>query len=147
MATTQVVRPYEGVILVNPEASEEVQKALFQKNAKIIKDHSGEVNSVETWGKRYLGNPIDKITKATYFHTTFTANNDAVAELERTMRINDNVLRFMHIKLEEGTDLKKYLEGFKDTLAETLKKVKEIESKQQKKAERFAEAKRSRKEG
>lgn len=136
--STEVIRPYEGIVIVHPDATEEDQKNLFRKNSQIIKDHKGDVNSLETWGSRHLGNPIKKIKKATYFHTTFTANNETVAELERTMRINDKVLRYMHIRLEDGTDLNKYMETFKEQIAASVQRLKEQEQKFQKKTERFA---------
>lgn len=142
MSNTEVVRPYEGVILVHPDATEEVQKGLFKKNKQIIVDHKGDVKAVETWGKRSLGNVIGKNNKAVYFYTTFTANSDAVAELERTMRINESVLRFMHTRLKDGTDLTKHMQTFKDYLAASAQKQKDFESKMAKKAERFTENKK-----
>jgi small subunit ribosomal protein S6 len=146
MSNTEVVRPYEGVILVHPDATEEVQKALFKKNKQIIKDHSGELKTVETWGKRSLGNNIAKNNKAIYFYTAFMANSSAVAELERTMRINESVLRFMHTRLDDGTDLTKHLQTFKDYLAASAQKQKDFESKMAKKAERFSENRKKFKE-
>lgn len=137
MAAKETIRPYESIVLVHPEASEQVQKDLFKKNASIIKEHSGDLNSVETWGKRFLANPIKKINKAIYFHTTFKANTETITELERTMRINDSVLRFMHVRLDDETDLNKHLDKFKEDLAEAHKRQKEFEAKKQKKAERF----------
>lgn len=137
----EITRPYEGVIIVDGDATEKTQKALFRKNKKIIEDYSGTVNSLDTWGKRKLGNPIKKKNQAFYFYTTFSANNEAVAELERTMRINDNVLRFMHMRLKDGTDLKQHLEKFKETIAAAHAKEKEFEMKEKKRKERFSKQK------
>ena len=123
-------RPYEGVILVHPDASEDDQKNLFKKNKAIIEEQfGGSVKHLDTWGKRTLSNPIEKNRKAVYFHTTFEANPQAIAELERTMRINDKVLRFMHTRLEDGTDLATHLEGFRTTLAESAAREREREAK------------------
>jgi len=124
------LRPYEAVILVHPDASEEEQKALFKKNKAIIEEQfGGSVKHLDVWGKRTLANPIEKLRKAVYFHTTFEANPQAVAELERTMRINDRVVRFMHTRLEDGTDLGEFVEGFKKTLAESAAREREREAK------------------
>lgn len=133
-------RPYEAVIIMSPDASEEAQKNLFRKNKEIIEQHSGSVNHVDTWGKRELANPIAKAHKGVFFHTTFMADANCVAELERTMRINDHVLRFVHTRLPEGTVLSQFLEKFKNDLAEGLAREKEREAKfQQKKAARAAQ--------
>lgn len=124
------LRPYEGVILVHPDATEEEQKALFKKNKSIIEEQfGGSVKHLDTWGKRSLANPIEKFKKAVYFHTTFEANPQAIAELERTMRINDRVLRYMHTRIEDGTDLNTYVENFKKALADSAAREREREAK------------------
>jgi len=123
------VRPYEAVILVHPDTPEEEQKNLFKRNKSIIEGFKGSLNHVDTWGKRSLANPIDGLKKAIYFHATFEAQPDAIAELERTMRINDRVLRFLHTRLEDGTDLKTFVDGFKKALADSAAREREREAK------------------
>src|ERR1700749_3894947 len=111
-------RKYEAVIIINPDASEEDQKNVLRKNREIIKNFSGEVNHIDTWGKRKLANPIDKFSRGNYFHVTFEAKGEAIAELERTMRINDQILRFQHTRLDDRVSLAKFVENFKEALAE-----------------------------
>lgn len=142
MQTT--VAPYEVVVLVHPDTSLEDQKELFRKNKATIESFKGSVNSLETWGKRTLATPIGKLKKAIYFHATFEADTQAVAELERTMRINDKVLRFMHTRLDERTSLAKFMEGFKKGLAESAAREKEREAKIQARKAAFAAAKAER---
>lgn len=122
-------RPYEAVILVHADASLDEQKELFRKNKGIIESFKGKVFSLDTWGKRTLATPIGKMKKAVYFHTTFEAGTDTVAELERTMRNNDKVIRFMHTRLDERLPLSKFYENFKNGLAETMQREKEREAK------------------
>jgi len=120
------LRPYEGVILVNPDASEDEQKTLFKKNKSIIEEQfGGSVKTLETWGKRKVSNAIEKTKAAVFFHTTFEANPQAIAELERTMRINDKVLRFMHTRLDDGTNLDTHMENFKKALGESAARERE----------------------
>lgn len=138
MATA--TRPYEAVIILSPDSTEEIQKALFKKNKEIIEAHKGSVHHVDTWGKRELANPIAKANKGVFFHVTFTGDANCVAELERTMRINDHVLRFVHTRLPDETVLSQFMEKFKNDLAEGLAREKEREAKfQQKKAARAAQ--------
>jgi len=143
---TNLKRPYEAVILVHPDANLEEQKELFRKNKATITSYNGTVNSVETWGKRTIATPIGKLRKAVFFHTTFEANPQAVAELERTMRINDKVLRFMHTRLDERTSVAKHLEAFKKGLAESAAKEKEREAKAQLRRQQAAQARMERDE-
>lgn len=128
---TEVKRPYEVVVLMHPDATVEQQKALFTKNKETIKNYNGNVQMVETWGKRTLATPIGKLKKAVFFHSVFEANPQAIAELERTMRINDKVLRFAHTALDERTSMVKHIEAFKKGLAESAQREKEREAKAQ----------------
>ncbi len=122
-------RPYEVVVLMHPDATLQDQKELFQKNKATIQSFKGSVHSLETWGKRNLGNPINKSKKAIYFHSTFEASPAAIAELERTMRINDKVLRYMHTALDVRVPLSKFLETFKKGLQESQAREREKEAK------------------
>lgn len=134
-ASEQAIHNYEGIIIMHPDTSEEEQKNLFRKNKEIIAQFSGEINHLDTWGKRRLANPIQKLTRGVYFHTTFAAQGSCIAELERTMGINDKVLRFSHVRLDDRINLAKHVEAFKETLAATAQREKEREAKfQQKKA-------------
>lgn len=122
---------YEAVIIVHPDASLEDQKELFKKNKSIISDFKGSVYSLDTWGKRNLTNMIGKTKKGIYFHMVFDSQSGSVAELERTMRINDKVMRFMHTRLDERVSLSKHVENFKRGLQETAQKEREREAKAQ----------------
>lgn len=132
-ATTTAVprRKYEAVIIMHPDTPEEEQKNLFKKNRDILKNFKGEVNHLDTWGKRRLANPIEKLTRGIFFHTTFESEGEAIAELERTMRINDRVLRYVHTRLDDRVQLSKFVEEFKNALAESINREKERESKMQ----------------
>lgn len=125
------LRKYEAVIIMHPDATDADQKALFKKNQGIIKTFEGDVNHVDTWGKRRLANAIKKMKVGTYFHTMFSANAECVAELERTMRINEKVLRFMHTRLNDKKTVTEHLDQYRQTLAATAKREQERDAKNQ----------------
>lgn len=127
------VKNYEVVIILKPDANEERQKALFKKNQGIIESCSGKIHHVESWGTRALANPIKKQKRGHYFYSTFNSFPEAIAELERTMRINEDVLRFMHTKLSDKVDLAKHLEQFHESLREASKREREKELKRERK--------------
>lgn len=139
-------KPYEVIVLMHPDTTLDDQKALFRKNAETIKAFNGNVFSLETWGKRNLGNPIGKIRKAVYFHSLFEADTQAIAEIERTMRINDRVMRFMHTRLDERVSLAKYQENFKKGLQDSAAREKEREAKIAARKAAFAAARSDRPE-
>jgi small subunit ribosomal protein S6 len=144
MSTTIVKRPYEVVVLVHPDTTLEEQKELFRKNKATIETYKGSVHSLETWGKRNLATPIGKLKKAVFFHSTFEADSQAINEIERTMRINDKVLRFMHTRLDERVSLPKFMETFKKGLAESAAREKEREAKAAARKAAFAAARAER---
>ena len=125
------LRYYEGIVILHPDVTEADQKALFKRNAETIQSFKGRVNHLDTWGKRRLANPIKKMKMGTYFHTTFEAKAECVAELERLLGIDDRVLRFMHTKLDERKSLNSYVEEYKKTLAESVRREQEKEAKKE----------------
>ncbi len=136
---SQKLRPYESIVILHPDTTGAQQKEIFQKNIGIIKEHKGDLNHVDTWGKRTLANPIKKQKIGIYFHLTFSSTSDTVSELERVMKINDKVLRYFHVRLEDGTNLGQLVDNFKERLVENEKREKEREAKfQQKRAQRAA---------
>lgn len=141
LTKASVKKPYEVVVIVHPDATLDEQKDLFRKNKATIESYNGSVFSLETWGKRTLANPVGKLKKAIFFHALFEADTQAVAEIERTMRINDKVLRFMHTRLDERTPLSKYMESFKKGLQESAAREKEREAKIAARKAAFAAAK------
>jgi small subunit ribosomal protein S6 len=122
-------RIYESVVIMHPDTSEQDQKTLFKKNSEIIKSFSGQMHHIDTWGKRRLANPIDKMRVGLFFHSSFTAKGDCVAELERTMRINDSVLRFVHVRLDERKNITQHLQDYRDLLALSREREQEREDK------------------
>ena len=87
---------YEAVIILKPDLGEEATAALVEKFKTLIEQH-GTVAEIDEWGKRHLAYPIDDITEGYYVLMTFTAEPTLPAEMDRQMRINDNVMRSMII--------------------------------------------------
>ncbi|NDC56450.1 MAG: 30S ribosomal protein S6, partial [Alphaproteobacteria bacterium] len=66
-----------------------------------VREHGGQVTKVEQWGLRNLAYKIQKNKKGHYVHLNINAPAAALAELERNQRINEEVLRFLTIKVDE----------------------------------------------
>ncbi len=128
---TTNINNYESVVILDPTLTEEDQKAFFTKNKAIVESFEGQINHIDTWGQRYLANKINKLSRGAYFHTTFTANGECVKELERTMKINDKVLRYVHVRLDNRMSIEKHLDRYKDIVLESKKRAEEREAKMQ----------------
>lgn len=127
----RAARNYEAVIILHPDVTEAEQKNFFKRNQDTIQSFSGRVNHIDSWGKRRLANPIEKMKLGSYFHTTFEAKGDCVSELERLMRIDERVLRFLHVRLDDRKVLSKHVEEYHQILADSHKREQEKEAKMQ----------------
>lgn len=127
--STDLLNKYEAVVVLHPDTTEDDAKVVLRRNRDVIKQFNGDVHNVDSWGKRRLGNPINKLTRAHYVHMTFETKGEAIAELERIMRINDKVLRFQHTRLDDRISLDSYMDKFKESLAAAINREKEREAK------------------
>src|SRR3982751_2124771 len=91
---------YEHVFLARQDLAQAQVDALAENATKIITDNGGEVTKTETWGLRSLSYRIAKNRKAHYVMLDVEAPAPAVAELERQSNINEDVIRFLTIRVD-----------------------------------------------
>ncbi|NRG18953.1 30S ribosomal protein S6 [Rhizobiales bacterium] len=92
---------YEHVFLARQDVSPQQVEALTEQYKALIEENGGSVGKVETWGLRTLTYRIKKNRKAHYTLMNLTAEPAAIAEMERQMGLNEDILRFMTIKVKE----------------------------------------------
>jgi len=95
---------YEHVFLSRPDLTPQQVEALVEQYRSVINNHGGQVGRVENWGLRSLTYRIRKNRKAYYTLMDIDAPAAAVSELERQMRINEDVLRFLTLRVEAHED-------------------------------------------
>lgn len=91
---------YEHVFLARQDLAQAQVDALAEAATKIVTDHNGKVVKTETWGLRSLAYRIAKNRKAHYVMLEIDAPGDTVAELERQSQINEDIIRYMTIKVD-----------------------------------------------
>ena len=92
---------YEHVFLARQDLAQAQVDALAETATKIIEDNGGKVVKTETWGLRNLAYRIQKNRKAHYVALDFEAPAPVVAELERQTQINEDVIRYVTITVDE----------------------------------------------
>ncbi len=92
---------YEHVFLARQDLAQAQVDALAETATKIIQDNQGRVVKTESWGLRSLAYRIAKNRKAHYVMLEIDAPAGVVAELERQTQINEDVIRFMTVKVDE----------------------------------------------
>src|SRR5665213_998506 len=92
---------YENVFIARQDISGAQVDALADTFTQLITEQGGDVKKRENWGLRNLAYRINKNRKGHYVLFNIEAPGSAIAELERTMRINEDVLRYLTIRVDE----------------------------------------------
>lgn len=92
---------YEHVFLARQDISAQQVEALLQSFRSILEELGGTVGKTEYWGLKSLAYRIKKNRKAHYALMNIDAPHEAVAELERQMRLSTDIVRFLTVKVDE----------------------------------------------
>ncbi|MEE1611618.1 30S ribosomal protein S6 [Microvirga sp. CF3016] len=92
---------YEHIFMARQDVTPQQVEAMVDQYKGVIEQNGGSVEKTEMWGVKSLAYRIKKNRKAHFTMFNLNAPAPAVAEMERQMRINEDILRFMTIKVEE----------------------------------------------
>ena len=95
-------RIYEVVFIVDPDADEAEVIKLSEAVQKIITDQGGHIAKIDMWGRRQLAYEINHRKEGSYVLLEVEGSGAEIAELERRMRVNDRVLRYMTIRVDDA---------------------------------------------
>eukprot|EP01155_Anaeramoeba_flamelloides_P043487 Anaeramoba_flamelloidesc37257_g1_i1.p2 GENE.c37257_g1_i1~~c37257_g1_i1.p2 ORF type:complete len:118 (+),score=15.30 c37257_g1_i1:41-394(+) len=99
------IRHYETMFIVKPTLTEEETKAQIEQVVANIEKNGGEIIATDDMGTRPLAYEIKKNKRGYYFVIYFKAPSESILELERTYRINEEILRFIFIKYETRQEI------------------------------------------
>lgn len=94
---------YETVFLARQDLSEKQVNDITDKYTDVIKKDGGKILKTEQWGLRTLAYKINKARKAHYTLVEFEAPGTAVIELERLLRLDEDIMRSLSTRLDEPT--------------------------------------------
>lgn len=95
---------YEHVVITRPDISPAQVETYVEELSAFLTEQGVKVGKTEYWGLRNLAYPISKVRKGHYSLLNLDAPAAAIHELERRHRINDDVMRYMTVKVEELDD-------------------------------------------
>ncbi|MGB0939740.1 MAG: 30S ribosomal protein S6 [Candidatus Puniceispirillaceae bacterium] len=95
------MRLYESVFIARQDVSAQHVEALTKDFSAIIENGGGKIHKHEYWGLRALAYRVKKNRKGHYVMLNLEADNDTLREYERIMGLNEDILRFMNISIEE----------------------------------------------
>lgn len=91
---------YELALVVNAKIEDEAREAVVEKAKNYVARYGGTVTEVEEWGKKRLAYEVQKMREGFYYFIQFEADATCPAEVERHVRIMDNVMRYLVVKKE-----------------------------------------------
>jgi small subunit ribosomal protein S6 len=95
------MRLYEEVFIVKPDAAEEEAESVVELLSKTVTDQGGAIENLDRWGRRKLAYRVAKFDEGIYFILKFSAKAETVKEVERRLRVNDFVIKFLTVRLDE----------------------------------------------
>ena len=92
---------YELAVVVSAKIEDEERAAVVDRCKALIERFGGTVTNVDDWGKKRLAYEIQKMREGFYYFIQFDAEATAPAEIERHVRIMENVIRYLCVKHDE----------------------------------------------
>lgn len=122
------MRRYETILMVDPDLGEEARGPVFDRIRELIPQKGGLLVEFDEWGSRKLAYEIKKKSRGYYVRLDFCGGGDLVNEMERQFRIDDRVMKYMTILLDEQADMERIQEAMTQAKAEAASAAAESEA-------------------
>jgi small subunit ribosomal protein S6 len=103
----QAVRRYELMLVLKPDAPDERASAVIDRTTRYVVASGGQIVKVAPWGRRRLAYPIDRYREGSYHIVVFESPAEAIAELERSLQITEDVLRYLVTRAEKPVKVRR----------------------------------------
>lgn len=97
-------REYETIYILGSDVDDAEKARVSDRIDTVLGRFGGEVKRRDEWGRRKLAYKIGKFERGLFYYLRYTVTGDAVAELERNLRLLDSVIKFGTVRLEVGAD-------------------------------------------
>ncbi len=95
------MRVYEELFIVKPDTPEEEVDGFVEQIQHVITNGKGTVDKTDKWGTRKLAYRVQKYNEGIYVLIQFTSSPELVKEVERRMRVSDQVIKFITVRIDE----------------------------------------------
>lgn len=131
MSKTTKLAGYETTFITRGEMAEDALKALQEKLNGVVAQYKGELILSEDWGTKRMAYKIQKESRGRYSHFVYTGAGNVVAEIERNLRMNDQVLRFLSVNVAEEFDQEAFTKRREEVKAQAKKREEEREARRE----------------
>ena len=101
MGTTQNLVSYETIYLLKPDLTEDSLLKIVEQYQGVLVERGAKNITIENRGRRHLKYPIKRSTDGIYIQMNYEANGEVVSLIEKSMRINDSIIRYMSTATKE----------------------------------------------
>ena len=91
---------YELTYIISPVLEDEQYKEIIEKFSNFIEENGGEIDEVDEWGIRKFEYEMDGKSSGYYINAYFDAPGELIEKLERQLRIDDNIMRYLTLKYD-----------------------------------------------
>ena len=95
------MKRYETIYIANPNLEDDALKEVVAKFSDIIEKKRGSIVKIDDWGKRKLAYEVKRFDKGHYVLLDFCGLPEAVTELERNLKLDDRILKYLTVKIDE----------------------------------------------
>jgi len=99
------MKRYETIVIIDPDLSKEAETPIFDRVTDLIPQYQGFLIGTDDWGTKKLAYEIKKKSRGHYVRLDYCGDGALIQEMERFFRIDDKVLKFMTVLLDEEADL------------------------------------------
>ena len=130
------MKRYETIVIIDPDLSKEAETPIFERLNDLIPQYDGFLIETDDWGTKKLAYDIKKKNRGHYVRLDFCGDGALIQEMERFFRIDDKVMKFMTVLLDENADL----DAIKADLAEKAASAEQAAATEKAAAEKADEA-------
>jgi small subunit ribosomal protein S6 len=132
------VREYELIYVIQPDATAEREQEIHARTDGLIASGGAQVLLRDDWGKRKLAYEINSFQKGHYFQLNFLGNGSEINELERSLRLDADILRFLSIQANDD------VQDVEARVSEAAQQAEELERRREERAKLEAEREKER---
>lgn len=119
------MREYETLYLLSPDIPTEKAEEINKKLADVIQSQGGHVLASFNWGKRRLAYRLAKNSYGIYVYMNYLGQHNLVAEIERILKYDDSILRYVTMKLQENVNVEQRKSEKRDLILTSIDEVTE----------------------
>lgn len=106
---------YETIYITKPDLPVSQTEKVAEKVQKILTENKAKIELIKDWGKRKLAYPIAKLNNGHYFYVSYMGNGQFINDLERILKFDEDVIRYLTVRIGTAEEAAKRGPGKKNT--------------------------------